>query len=183
MTNVALTEARERAQQAQKQIEEAQAVMAEAVQGALTEGLAPIFEQYPFFGGISWTQYTPYFNDGDTCVFSSSFPYVSINSVTDIEEGTYGTYEEPGEDFGRFSEEKVYLTYPDTAPNPDYKPEYKECEAAVKEFVEALVGDNRRDWSTDTPTTFDQALQRAFGDHALVIVTRDGYTVDECSHD
>lgn len=27
------------------------------------------FDQHPEYYGIKWAQYTPYFNDGDTCVF------------------------------------------------------------------------------------------------------------------
>lgn len=32
----------------------------------------PLFEKYPQLHAVGWTQYTPYFNDGDTCEFSSS---------------------------------------------------------------------------------------------------------------
>ena len=28
-----------------------------------------IFEKYPLLESFSWTQFTPYFNDGDTCYF------------------------------------------------------------------------------------------------------------------
>lgn len=32
---------------------------------------------------ISWTQYTPYFADGDTCKFSTNYSYLDINDVYD----------------------------------------------------------------------------------------------------
>ena len=28
-----------------------------------------MFEKYPFLTSLTWTQYTPYFNDGHTCEF------------------------------------------------------------------------------------------------------------------
>ena len=34
--------------------------------------LAPLFEKYPGVKNVRWTQYTPYFADGDPCEFSSS---------------------------------------------------------------------------------------------------------------
>lgn len=33
------------------------------------EGSQDIFDQFPEVQNFSWTQYTPYFNDGDECVF------------------------------------------------------------------------------------------------------------------
>lgn len=30
-----------------------------------------LFEKHPILESFSWTQFTPYFNDGDTCTFSS----------------------------------------------------------------------------------------------------------------
>jgi hypothetical protein len=39
-----------------------------------------LFAKYPALEFISWTQYTPYFNDGDPCYFRSSHTYYSLNS-------------------------------------------------------------------------------------------------------
>ena len=36
---------------------------------------APLFNQCPRLAGFWWSQYTPYFNDGDTCEFSSHASY------------------------------------------------------------------------------------------------------------
>lgn len=35
----------------------------------LKRGFAECFEKFPELKSFSWTQYTPYFNDGDSCVF------------------------------------------------------------------------------------------------------------------
>ena len=31
-----------------------------------------IFTKYPELESFGWSQYTPYFNDGDTCIFSAN---------------------------------------------------------------------------------------------------------------
>lgn len=43
---------------------------------------APIFEAHPDIESFSWTQYTPYFNDGDSCTFSAG----DIDQVNGYEE-------------------------------------------------------------------------------------------------
>ncbi len=41
--------------------------------------LAPLFEKYPGVKNVRWTQYTPYFNDGDACEFSTNAGYADLN--------------------------------------------------------------------------------------------------------
>jgi hypothetical protein len=53
--------------------------MAAAASEALKDGLKTVFDQYPDVESISWTQYTPYFNDGDECVFGVGHDYPDIN--------------------------------------------------------------------------------------------------------
>ena len=50
----------------------------------LTEGLSPMI-QSPITG-VQWRQYTPYFNDGETCVFSVHEPEIIFEGS---EEATY----------------------------------------------------------------------------------------------
>lgn len=33
--------------------------------------IKPLFAKHPLLESFRWTQYTPYFNDGDTCTFSA----------------------------------------------------------------------------------------------------------------
>lgn len=59
----------------------------EAKKKALTEQLKqefpallkPLFEKYPSVEKIRWAQYTPYFNDGDECVFRANVEELAIN--------------------------------------------------------------------------------------------------------
>jgi hypothetical protein len=38
-----------------------------------------IFERHPKLQSVSWRQYTPYFNDGDECVFHTHIDTYSLN--------------------------------------------------------------------------------------------------------
>lgn len=49
--------------------------MEEDGQKALVAGFKGVFEAHPEMISFSWTQYTPYFNDGEACYFSVHEPY------------------------------------------------------------------------------------------------------------
>lgn len=42
-----------------------------AVQDAFTGGIKTYFDEFPDLKAVSWTQYTPHFNDGEPCTFGS----------------------------------------------------------------------------------------------------------------
>lgn len=75
------------AKQAKKQaVEAANAVVKEAFHD-LAKAL---FEKHPTLEWFSFDAYTPYFADGDECIFSVHCDYPTINGETDIEpERTY----------------------------------------------------------------------------------------------
>ena len=63
-----------------------------------------LFVEYPNLKRISWTQYTPYFNDGDTCEFGSSHTSPAIYFTTpspDVEgdKDDFDGYEEEWSDY------------------------------------------------------------------------------------
>lgn len=47
----------------------------DAGKSAVQEAARTVFDAHPEIGRIEWTQYTPYFNDGDPCVFSINEVY------------------------------------------------------------------------------------------------------------
>lgn len=53
----------------------------------LVENLQRILNKFPNLEKISWTAYTPYFNDGETCYYSSRHNYPEIEGV-DLNYGT-----------------------------------------------------------------------------------------------
>lgn len=64
--------------------EEAQQIILEAkekVKSLLAKGMKALFEAYPDIETFSWTQYTPYFMDGDPCEFSVNTYSIDVNDV------------------------------------------------------------------------------------------------------
>jgi L-ribulose-5-phosphate 3-epimerase UlaE len=55
--------------------------MSEKFQSELKTVFKAVFEQYPAVTKMCWTQYTPYFNDGDPCVFNVHDLYVFDDTV------------------------------------------------------------------------------------------------------
>lgn len=62
-------------------IQELQAEKTILVKQIFTEAAKQLFNKWPQLKSFSWSQYTPYFNDGDTCVFSINHFEPEINGV------------------------------------------------------------------------------------------------------
>jgi hypothetical protein len=69
-----------------EQMKESEAEARRKCQEILKNGFFHIFANFPEIKAISWTQYTPYFNDGEECVFSVGDFSVSLVDVS-IEDG------------------------------------------------------------------------------------------------
>jgi hypothetical protein len=52
-----------------------------AAKTAFDEVSKSLFDEFPPLESFSWTQYAPYFNDGDECVFSANTDYPTVNGV------------------------------------------------------------------------------------------------------
>lgn len=189
--NTIIAPALQEIRDAQARIARAQQQAAETIKDAIADAFAPLFEQYHFLGSIAWTQYTPFFNDGDTCVFSCHIDDAACNTLKDIEEYTTNSYGEDGAHFTANADEKSYnpgkrYNDPDYyIPNPDFVQEYADCREAVHEIVNGLrvplEPGTRKRW--DEPDAFDIIMLAAFGDHAVISVTREGIEVDSHDHD
>lgn len=72
--------AQQKYQELRSQIAEAKKTMKAAAKGLFTEMSADLFQENPTLVSFAWTQYTPYYNDGDPCRFScnGSYPTVSM---------------------------------------------------------------------------------------------------------
>lgn len=105
---------------------------------------------------ISWTQYTPYFNDGDSCEFGVYNDNLYIN----------GEYDDPA----WYSWRSEYPEYHEELSEKG-KVDLDECQI-VRDFKEILQS---------IPDEFYEDL---FGDHVMVTIFKDGRVeVEEYSHD
>lgn len=115
---------------------------------------------------FGWRQYTPYFNDGDPCVF-----------------GAHGTWLRTDADDPDADSEDLDIEFGHPILNDHHyegnervQGELEPWRAELKRKADALG-------SAIDGGAFDDVLLEAFGDHAEVTVKRDGITVDQYSHD
>jgi hypothetical protein len=134
----------------------------ERSQSILKEMFKLFFDENPEAKVVGWRQYTPYFNDGEECVFSSYAGYAFVSNTLDYANIEYGEYcgdeenvwvEDP--DYGSFAEESI--------------PESVRVNAEILRGVLESIDES--------------AYLDAFGDHCVVCVTRDGFDIREYHHD
>jgi hypothetical protein len=69
----------EKLKERQSQISDIKKEVLDLSSGIFEDFYKYIFEKYTTLESFGWTQYTPYFNDGDTCIFSVNTDYISVN--------------------------------------------------------------------------------------------------------
>jgi hypothetical protein len=115
-----------------------------------------VFTAYPELTYVCWTQFTPYFNDGEECTFSvNSFAIGNAPDMDDV--SAYGEYD--GDEEGIWSDD--YLS---GEAREKYIKVYE-----LQQFCESEIGED--------------VLRAAFGDHSVVTVTREGIDVQEYEHE
>lgn len=119
-----------------------------------------IFDQLPDLRAVSWLQYTPYFNDGDECVFSVHSPQFTNATPENINA------------WGEIVNDSPELWVVDT----EYMNKLDNVPPAVIPVATA-VG------NIITNREMREVLKDMFGDHVRVIVTRNGIDVYDFDHD
>lgn len=129
----------------------------------INDALQAVFEKFPNLTAIRWRQYTPYFNDGEACVFGVgeiSFKLKGVENEDGEEGGDYGD--------GFLSDYDIsdYVGHK-RVEKPEYKGLLGEIESLNKSFSKV-----------------EECLQMVFGDHACVTAYPGGKVeVEEYEHD
>jgi len=63
------TEAQDKYKRLKEEYKAARTALVSVTSEAVAEVARGVFEKYPSLESFGWTQYTPYFNDGDVCTF------------------------------------------------------------------------------------------------------------------
>jgi len=132
------------------------------------------WDKNPGLTAVKWTQYTPYFNDGDACVFGvndvvfTNAPADELNEVS-----PWGDYEGESEDVFVTSNIGYIM-------NSDRDWHKRERDALLK------LGDTIDTASCDefaqAVSHLDDVMLAMFGDHVQVTMTREGFDVDNKCH-
>lgn len=136
-----------------------------------------VFEQHPVLVGFNWRQYTPYFNDGDECIFEARTDYPGVR-FTDGDESEYDewypgkdhySYEKTGKkkvySWGGSSDELAMVLNDKATPEEHQK---LAAVTAVKSFLDNFD---------------DDTLKAMFGDHQKITVTASGVEAEDYDHD
>ena len=148
---------------------ELQAKFQTTAQALFKETTKKFFEGNPGVTAVIWTQYTPYFNDGDTCEFSVNDPNFTNANEEQLGEFTrWGEYE--GEDESVWSESSWGFEYAKKN-NPNASFEGVDMKS-IEKFSKMIQS-----------TEMEDVMKAMFGDHVKVTATREGFNVDDCDHD
>lgn len=177
-----------------KKVEELRQTMKTQGKIALQEDFVEFFGKHPMAKAVVWTQYTPYFNDGDACVFRLNEPELKVylDKVTDDVAKYLG--KDPDEDDEDSDEEDDYrhgdgcaLSALTSIADVDCDPRWDTCKRlgvdhrSLLPSEQSLVDDFialRKNLGS-----IDEVLETVLGDHCLVRATRDGFEVTEYDHD
>lgn len=132
-------------------------------QALFKETTKEFFDKNPAITAIVWTQYTPYFNDGDTCEFSVHEP--NFTNAKDLDDITrWGEYE--GDDENQWSESPWGFKYHNRTDIPGINID------SINKFAELVQS-----------SEMESVMEAMFGDHVRVMATREGFDVEDIDHD
>ena len=114
------------------------------------------FKAVPIIKSITWTQYTPYFNDGDACYFSVNDIYFASDENEDFE-----AYRE-------FDEEDAFS---DSLYSLKHSKVLTKEQLAICEQMESLISSN------------EDIMEEIFGDHIIVVLRESGSETQDYEHD
>lgn len=176
--------------------EELKKAMEKDGQKLITELFQKAFDEIPSLQSIEWTQYTPYFNDGDSCVFSVNEQYFGFNKQDveskvatmadlvedDNDDDDYGS-DDPFDAINKFTSSNFNQYGLETMEK--YYPKQFEFFQNLKlnkkqiKLIEEI---------SDTSNSLEDLFEIAFGDRVRVIATKNkngkiDFTVEEYNHD
>lgn len=126
-------------------------------QEKLKEYFAEFWEKNPAIKAVKWTQYAPYFNDGEPCEFSVHDPYFTNAEGDDLDDlSSWGEYD--GEKEGVWS---------------DQDPEFDGVNVESTQSLAKLL----------TSSVISPVMKTMFGSDNVIVATRDGFSIDYADHD
>lgn len=133
---------------------------------AFTEFIKVLFTKNPKLESFSWTQYTPYFNDGESCVFSVNTDYIKINGEYADEQDWISP--KTIINYGKWNSITKKYVDREEIPNPNYDEELSKVTDEIRDFL----------------SQFDEDFYHSqYGDHVEITVTSQGVNISEHEHE
>jgi hypothetical protein len=151
----------------------------------------PLLDAHPIIESLEFTAYTPYFMDGDECIYSVGDLGATLVDI-DVDY--------PPEFFESYSDsygQTLALLRDGTVPTSswmpkgvdDYESYFRKNNAGLIELgiekLEEIVAAREagQDYVRLLAGIPDDVIRDMFGDHVKVTITREGVTVDQYDHD
>lgn len=148
----------------------------ETAQALFKETTKEFFDKNPGITAIKWTQYTPYWNDGDTCEFGVNDPTFTNATGDDLDEvSPYGEYEGENEDV--WATESIEYVFNNKGNH--YDKEKNLILSGPTIDVESCKLFDKMIRSSE----MEDVMLAMFGNHVVVTATRDGFEVEEYDHE
>ena len=175
-------------------LEELRKAHMKELQGDFNQIIKLFFDECPKVQAVVWSQYTPYFNDGDECVFSVNEPcFVTKNFDRD---DLLNPYEyEDADEYGTLSvptyvadwQEMIERSRSDMSkPNASdwAKNYYPKHIAELEQMQRDFAGyDVKIKAFAKLLEENEDMLKEVYGDHVAVYLTPDEVVIEEYSHD
>lgn len=155
-----------RLKEKQKEISDLKKQMITESNSIFTDLTKEFFDENPELKSFGWNQYTPYFNDGDTCEFSANTDYIYINGehVDDCD----WINEKTVTNWGKWNNTtKVYEGRVEID-NDKWNKSLSDITTEIKDFLGHFE---------------DDFFISQFGDHSEITVTREGIDISDYEHD
>jgi hypothetical protein len=147
----------------------------DTAQELFKETTKAFFDGNPGVKAVIWSQYTPYWNDGDECTFSVNDPVFTNATGDQLDDITYEEYE--GEDEGIWVSESWGFTS-----TSDWAKEKKnEISAKSDDIID--FGSCVSFAKMIQSDAMEDVMLAMFGNHVRIIVTRDGFDIQDYDHD
>lgn len=149
----------------------AKEALREEIASSIKAAVPNVFDKLPSLESISWNQYTPYFNDGDSCVFGVgefgakfSDPAMLRESLLDERLKTWDGKIKTDDDLlqGRYDDDSGWGLR-------DFKD--NEVKSTLKQIFNLLDCLEQDDF------------EKLWGDHTTVTISAEGISTDEYDHD
>lgn len=155
-----------------------------AAEQVMTEATATLFDNHPIVEEIWWTQYTPYFNDGDACEFGVGEMFYRLTRDEDACE-----YE--GTNVASLANLETYKEYSRNG-NADYwekriRQEENKRASWIPLGLDSFLEDFEA-FQRAVNSISEDVMKATFGDHVRVSISRNAegkavVSVDEYDHD
>lgn len=159
---------------------------------AMKEMFSDFFKAHPEVRSIVWTQYTPYFNDGEPCVFGVNDLDLRVNREG-VAEDAYNVYKsESDDDSDADDDNRAYCSFAralesirDDKRNQDAVKRgwNKNKLRALTQQEEQLLSDFNDIKAAFASEAVSSICETVFGDHVLVAARPDGFETYSYEHD